>query len=79
MHSDDPVQQYERDGCVRVRGFFSAEALSGVRRELDRYEREVVPSLPEADRTLEADGKTVRESLADGPARPVLRPARARP
>jgi phytanoyl-CoA hydroxylase len=60
MDSDDLVHRYERDGCVRVRGFLSAEALSDVRRELGRYEREVVPDLPEADRTLEADGKTVR-------------------
>lgn len=60
MYPDDLVQRYERDGCVRVRGFFNAEALSDVRRELDRYEREVVPGLPESDRTLEADGKTVR-------------------
>jgi ectoine hydroxylase-related dioxygenase (phytanoyl-CoA dioxygenase family) len=60
MPSDDPVRQYERDGCVCVRGFLSTETLSRVRRELDRYEREVVPGLPEADRTLEADGKTVR-------------------
>jgi ectoine hydroxylase-related dioxygenase (phytanoyl-CoA dioxygenase family) len=56
----DPVQEYERDGCVWVRGFLSAEALARVHRALDRYEREVVPGLPEADRVLEADGKTVR-------------------
>jgi ectoine hydroxylase-related dioxygenase (phytanoyl-CoA dioxygenase family) len=60
MHSDDLARRYERDGCVRVRGFFNSEALSNVRHELDRYEREVVPGLPETDRTLEADGKTVR-------------------
>jgi ectoine hydroxylase-related dioxygenase (phytanoyl-CoA dioxygenase family) len=60
MPSDDPVQQFERDGCVCVRGFWSAEALARVHRELDRYEREVVPGLPEGDRVLEADGKTVR-------------------
>ena len=60
MNSDGHVQQYERDGCVRVHGFLSVEALACVRRELDRYERDVVPSVPGADRMLEADGKTVR-------------------
>ena len=60
MPDDDLAARYERDGCVRVRGFFGADKLAEVRRELDRYVREVVPGLPAADRTLEADGATVR-------------------
>jgi ectoine hydroxylase-related dioxygenase (phytanoyl-CoA dioxygenase family) len=54
------LEDYERDGCVRVRGFFSPELLRDVRERLARYEREVVPNLPPGDRVLEADGKTVR-------------------
>jgi ectoine hydroxylase-related dioxygenase (phytanoyl-CoA dioxygenase family) len=60
MHLADLARCYERDGCARVRGFFDAEVLSTVRHELDRYVREIVPTLPAADRTLEADGETVR-------------------
>src|SRR4051812_727818 len=52
--------QYEQDGCVLVRGFFDAETLATVRRELDRYVRDVVPNLPAGDRTFEPDGATVR-------------------
>jgi ectoine hydroxylase-related dioxygenase (phytanoyl-CoA dioxygenase family) len=60
MHSTEPLAEFERDGCVRVRGFFDAQNLATVRRELARYERDVVPTLPPADRTLEGDGKTLR-------------------
>lgn len=60
MDFDELARDYERDGCVRVREFFSADALSDVLHELERYEREIVPGLPESDRTLEADGQTVR-------------------
>jgi ectoine hydroxylase-related dioxygenase (phytanoyl-CoA dioxygenase family) len=60
MDSADLIRRYEADGCVRVRGFFDAPTLAAVRRELSRYLSEVVPTLPPADRTLEADGKTVR-------------------
>src|SRR5947207_1718040 len=60
MHCDDLIQRYEEDGCLRVRGSFNADTLAVVRRELSRYERDIVPGLPAADRTFEADGKTVR-------------------
>jgi phytanoyl-CoA hydroxylase len=60
MHSDDLIQSYEKDGCVRVRGFVDSDTLVVVRRELVRYERDIVPGLPAGDRTFEADGKTVR-------------------
>lgn len=60
MLPPDLSRDYARDGCARVRGFLDAESLSAVRRELDRYMREIAPTLPEADRTLEADGATVR-------------------
>ena len=51
---------FERDGCVRVRGFFDAATLADVRRQVDRYIREIVPALPAGDRTFEADGLAVR-------------------
>ncbi len=51
---------YERDGCIRIRGFFDPATLVTVRRRLEQYQQEVVPGLPEGDRTFEADGKSVR-------------------
>src|SRR5262245_60769456 len=60
MDKRELAADYERDGCVRVRGFFDPDTLATVRRELARYEREIVPGLPPGDRTLEADGRTVR-------------------
>ena len=60
MDAADLRQSYVDDGCIRVRGFFDAEILSNVRRELDRYIGEIAPFLPTADRTLEADGATIR-------------------
>ena len=36
------------------------KTLADVRAALDRYEREVLPTIPESDRTFEADGVTVR-------------------
>jgi ectoine hydroxylase-related dioxygenase (phytanoyl-CoA dioxygenase family) len=60
MQSKELVAQYERDGCVRVRGFFDTDTLAIVRRELARYVREIAPGLPAGDRTFEADGTTVR-------------------
>jgi ectoine hydroxylase-related dioxygenase (phytanoyl-CoA dioxygenase family) len=60
MHSAELAAQYEQDGCVRVRGFFDAETLATVRRELGRYVRDAAPGLPPGDRTFEADGATVR-------------------
>ncbi len=73
------VQDYEQDGFVRLRGLFQPPQVQQVRDELQRYIRTVVPTVPQADRTFEADGKTVRNlwridqhdaffrSLADSP------------
>lgn len=41
-------QSYDRDGFVIVRQFLSSDELAELRRELDRYIREVVPTLPES-------------------------------
>src|SRR5688572_22776437 len=60
MASADEALQFERDGCIRVRGFFDARTLADVRRQLDRYVREIAPALAEQERTFEADGVTIR-------------------
>lgn len=40
---------YDRDGFVTVRQLLSTEGFAELNRELDRYIREVVPRLPDAD------------------------------
>lgn len=39
-------ESYDRDGFVIIRGLYSEEELGGLRAELDRYVRDVVPQLP---------------------------------
>jgi ectoine hydroxylase-related dioxygenase (phytanoyl-CoA dioxygenase family) len=51
---------YARDGCVRIKHFLSPDLLAEVRKNLDHFLREIVPTLPAGNRTFEADGKTVR-------------------
>jgi ectoine hydroxylase-related dioxygenase (phytanoyl-CoA dioxygenase family) len=51
---------YDRDGYLRIHRFLPAELLADVRGRLEKYQRDVVPSVPEGDRTFEADGKTIR-------------------
>jgi phytanoyl-CoA hydroxylase len=42
-------RDYDRDGFVTVRQLLSSEEFAELNRELDRYIREVVPTLPDAD------------------------------
>ena len=58
--TDSLIHDYERDGVIRVRGLFSAAEVATLRAELERYMREDLASKPADARTLEADGKTVR-------------------
>jgi ectoine hydroxylase-related dioxygenase (phytanoyl-CoA dioxygenase family) len=58
--TEEQIDTYRRDGCIRVRGLLSPEQLREIREQLARYEREIVPNLPAGDRTFEADGQTVR-------------------
>lgn len=51
---------FRRDGVLLLRRFFDLGAVRRLRDALDRYRREKLPSLPDADYTLEPDGKTVR-------------------
>lgn len=60
MFHDTWASEYETDGCVRVRGLLSPVEVQQVRKELDRYIRDVLPTVAESDRTFEADGKNVR-------------------
>ncbi len=41
--------QFERDGYVVIRNFLPAELFAELRSELDRYVRDVVPTLPDVD------------------------------
>ena len=54
------VEDFERDGVVRVRRFFTTETVAEIRAELDRYIHDDLPSKPADARTLEADGETIR-------------------
>ena len=38
---------YDRDGYAIVRGFYSPEELAVLKRELDRYITQVIPTLPD--------------------------------
>jgi ectoine hydroxylase-related dioxygenase (phytanoyl-CoA dioxygenase family) len=60
MNEVQLAEDYEREGCVRVRGLLASPLVMEVREALARYTRQVVPKLPVGDRTLEADGTTVR-------------------
>ena len=42
-------EAYDRDGFVIVRQLLSSDEFAELRSELDRYIREVVPTLPDAD------------------------------
>lgn len=53
-------ENYKRDGFIRVQNLLGAAELAAVRDALDRYCAQVVPTLPESDRTFEADGVTLR-------------------
>jgi phytanoyl-CoA hydroxylase len=54
------VKRYREDGVVVLKGFFTAEGLATVRRELERYSRDVAPKLEKLEVFYEKDGKTVR-------------------
>jgi ectoine hydroxylase-related dioxygenase (phytanoyl-CoA dioxygenase family) len=58
--TDSLIHDYERDGVIRVRGLFSADEVAALRSKLERYMREDLASKPADARTLEPDGKTVR-------------------
>lgn len=60
IDSNQLLQDYERDGVVRVPHFLSAAEVAAVRTELVRYIRNDLAAQPLDARTLEKDEKTVR-------------------
>jgi len=54
------LANYEHDGVVRVPHFLSADEITAVRAELERYIRDDLAAQPADARTLEKDDKTVR-------------------
>ncbi|MCA8997787.1 MAG: phytanoyl-CoA dioxygenase family protein [Planctomycetaceae bacterium] len=54
------VEAYKRDGVVQILQFFSDETVAEIRAELERYLRDDLSTKPVDARTLEADGKTIR-------------------
>ncbi len=54
-------QDFDNDGFVAIRSFLPPSRLEELRAELDRYIREVVPGLPDADAFY--DDKNRRETL----------------
>ena len=51
---------YDRDGVIRIRGFFDSKLITEIRGEIERYTREILPLQEMPDCTLEADGSTIR-------------------
>ena len=70
---DQLLQDYERDGVVIVRGFFSPDEVAVVRAELERYIREDLADKPPDAATREADGVTVRNLWRLEQHNPALR------
>ncbi len=60
INSSTLIDDYERDGVIRVPSLFSSTEVAAIRRELERFMRDDLPSKPVDARTLEADGETVR-------------------
>ncbi len=54
------LTDYEKDGVVLIREFFSPQKAVEIRSEIGRYIREDLDSKPDDARTYEADGVTVR-------------------
>lgn len=54
------IDEYRENGFIRVGAFLSRAEIEQLRREIERYCRQIVPSLPPAEFVMEADGKSVR-------------------
>ena len=54
------VNDYQLDGVVRIRNFFSTKIIAEIRTELKRYIQDDLPTKPLDARTMEADGITIR-------------------
>lgn len=54
------IAAYNAQGVVTAKSFFSPDEVKAVRKEYDRYEREIAPKLNQFEVTFEPDNKTVR-------------------
>lgn len=54
------LEDYQRDGVVCIRDFFSQKMIAEIRNELKRYMRDDLSSLPPDAKTTEKDGRTIR-------------------
>ncbi len=57
---DKIVSDYQCDGVVRIRNLFSKKNIAEIRAEIERYISMDLPSKPRDARTMEMDGKTIR-------------------
>ena len=60
MTSPTLLDDYQRDGVVRIGQFISPSDLLCIRNELTAYVKGIAPTLPASEVTFEADGKTAR-------------------
>lgn len=77
---DALTRQYDEQGFVRVEKIFDTAKLAKVKEQIDRYCREIAPTLEPSEVTYEADGVSIRNlwrmnvhdsffaTLADDPA-----------
>src|SRR4051794_9292289 len=57
MDPEDSRSRFDRDGYLVVPGFLPADDFAALREEIDRYIREVVPRLPDADAFYDDRGR----------------------
>jgi len=60
LNYDKITNDYQSDGVVKITDFFSEKKVTEIHTELNRYIQNDLPSKPLDARTMEADGKTVR-------------------
>lgn len=60
MNTTTILEDYERDGVVRVRSLLSLAEVADTQSRIRHYIQDVLPCLPAGDRTFESDGISVR-------------------
>jgi len=60
MNIEHYKKDYDDNGFIRVRGLLGGEEMQTVYAALERYEREIIPTLEPKDYVMEKDGKSVR-------------------
>ncbi len=54
------LEEYRRNGVIRVEGLLNDEQLTEIRSALERYQKEILPGVLEQDFVMEKDGQSVR-------------------